>query len=91
MIDTDNTHKSIRSIVGSIHHHHGGSVKTVIYGLGLSQTKQNEIRLWENIDYVDVTLEFVVATRKDTTQPKYDVGLWRPLIIKHATEGINTV
>ncbi|KAL0483262.1 coatomer subunit beta [Acrasis kona] len=87
VIDTAETHPQIRMLIGSLHHHHKGQIKAVIYGLNLPKAKVNEVLLWDFVEYIDLEQEFYTAQRvAKEEKAHFDKNLWKPLVIKHSVE-----
>jgi hypothetical protein len=89
IIDTAATHLEVRQLVGSLHHHHKGDIKAVIYGLNLPTSNVNEVLLWENVEYIDLEQEFVSAVRIGEQEKAHlNKDLWKPLVLKHSVDGM---
>jgi hypothetical protein len=90
-IDTPETHDNIRTLIASLHHHNKGMLRTVVYGLNLPLAKVNELLLWDHVDYVDLSYEFVAARKVGGAPEPLQTNYWKPIVIKHSVEGTNII
>ena len=88
-IDTPETHDNVRTLIASLHHHNQGMLRTVVYGLNLPVAKVNELLLWDHVDYVDLSYEFVAARKVGGAPEPLETNYWKPIVIKHSVEGTN--
>lgn len=81
LVNSSTSFLQVKSFIGSIHLYHP-EASIIIYSLNF--TKKIEMNFWKGVDFIDVLEMFMMAKRDTITN--FDIEMWKPVIIKYATE-----
>eukprot|EP01080_Neovahlkampfia_damariscottae_P007945 gene7945-12412_t len=85
VISKDDIHANTRTLVGSIHKIHT-DIKVVIYGLKLHPNSIGELKLWANVEYIDID-DFIASNKlKQKNAHEIDIEIWKPVVMRHAAQ-----
>jgi hypothetical protein len=79
VITTQETHKRLRILMGSLHKFHQDIV-TIIYGFNVGPKYEQEIKLWNNVIYINVFEEFFYENYVHYNKINFEY--WKPILIQ---------